>query len=238
MMAMKQVAEIPPLRHYLGEARIPMDWMRGRRVEDQLAERWPGDGRKVILLPGLFTDDNRMRMLSRVLTKAGYQSHGWGLGRNMPIKPDILERLDHRVEALGGGPVALVGWSLGGLIAREYAKFAPEKISEVVTLGSPFSGDPRANRAWRLYELMSDHPVDAPPLITDRSQKPPVPTTAIWSARDGVIAVNSARGQNHERDAEVEITCGHFAMTCAPDALEAILKTLYASSGKKVAATS
>jgi pimeloyl-ACP methyl ester carboxylesterase len=219
----------PPLRHYLGEARIGFDWVRGRLSEEVLAARWPGDGRTVIVLPGLFTNDARTRMLRRVLKRAGYRTYGWGLGRNMPVRADLMARLDERIGALQareGGKVSLVGWSLGGVIAREYAKHAPERVAQVVTLGAPFSGDPRANRAWRWYEAFSDHPVDAPPFPGNREEKPPVPTTAIWSARDGVIPPAAARGQAGERDADLEIHCGHFAMSCAPDALEAVLKAL------------
>ncbi len=220
---------VPPLKHYLGEARIVTDWMRGRLSERSLAATYPGDGRAVIVIPGLFTSDARTAMLRRVLKRAGYRTYGWGLGRNMPIKADILDRFGARVteiEQREGGPVTLIGWSLGGLIARAYAHHAPHHIGGVITLGSPFSGDPRSNRAWQIYELVADHKVDAPPLPIDRAAKPPVKTTAIWSARDGIIAIEAARGLPHERDHEVEISCGHFAMSSAPDALEAVLKTL------------
>jgi dienelactone hydrolase len=219
----------PALRHYLGEARIGLDWVRGRLVEDSLAARWPGDGRTVIVLPGLFTSDARTRMLRRVLKRAGYRTYGWGLGRNMPVRADLMARMDERIDGLQareGGKVSLVGWSLGGVIAREYAKHAPDRVAQVITLGAPFSGDPRANRAWRWYEAFADHTVDAPPFPGERSEKPPVPTTAIWSARDGIIPPGAARGQAGERDADLEIRCGHFAMSCAPDALEAVLKAL------------
>jgi pimeloyl-ACP methyl ester carboxylesterase len=220
---------VPPLRHYLGEARILGDWIRGRLSEGRIAARYPGDGRSVIVLPGLFTSDSRTAMLRRVLKKAGYRTYGWGLGRNMPIKADILDRFDARIDeiqAREGGPVTLVGWSLGGIIARAYASRSPERVAEVITLGSPFSHDPRSNRAWQIYELVADHKVDNPPLDYDRSVKPPVPTTAIWSARDGVISVESARGKPEERDYEIEIRCGHFAMSSAPEALTAVLKAL------------
>jgi pimeloyl-ACP methyl ester carboxylesterase len=217
----------PPLHLYMGEARIASDWLRGRWLERDLAARYPGDGRDVMVLPGLFTTDNRTAMLRRVLAKAGYTVHGWGLGRNMPVKADLLERLDKRIELIAPkGTMTLVGWSLGGLIAREYAKHAPGRIAEVITLGSPFSGDPRANRAWKAYELMADHPVDAPPIAAVFAQKPPVPTTAIWSARDGIIPPEAARGQPDERDHAVEVNCGHFGLGCAPDALEAVLRVL------------
>lgn len=220
---------VPPLRHYFGEARIAVDWMRGRLAEDGLAVRFPGDGRAVIVIPGLFTSDRRTNMLRRVLKKAGYRTYGWGLGRNMPIKADILDRFGARVadvQAREGGPVTLVGWSLGGLIARAYARHAPERVAGVITMGTPFSGHPRSNRAWKIYELVADHKVDNPPLDLDRATKPPVPTIAIWSGRDGVISAEAARGQEHERDAAIEIKCGHFAMSSAPDALEAVLRAL------------
>ncbi len=201
-------------------------------AESALAERYPGDGRAVIVIPGLFTNDSRTALLRRTLKKAGYRTYGWGLGRNMPIKADILDRFGERVsyvQAREGGQVTLIGWSLGGLVARAYAHHAPDRVAEVITLGSPFSNDPRANRAWQIYELVADHKVDAPPLVFDRSAKPPVPTTAIWSARDGIISIESARGEAHERDQEVEINCGHFAMSASPDALEAVLEVLGSS---------
>jgi pimeloyl-ACP methyl ester carboxylesterase len=226
---METGATLPPLRHYFGEARIAADWFRGRLVEDRLAARWPGDGRAVIVIPGLFTSDARTAMLRRVLKKAGYRTYGWGLGRNMPIRADSLSRFDARVAAVSAreaGPVTLIGWSLGGIIAREYAKAFPDNVAQVITLGSPFSGDPRANRAWQVYEMIADHTVDAPPIAHERRGKPPVPTIAIWSARDGIVSVASARGRDDERDREVEIACGHFGMTSAPDALEAVLRTL------------
>jgi pimeloyl-ACP methyl ester carboxylesterase len=228
-MEFTQGVPVPPLRHYLGEARIAVDWMRGRLAEDRLASNYPGDGRAVIVIPGLFTSDSRTRMLRRVLKKAGYRTYGWGLGRNMPIRSDILDRFGARVaevQAREGGQVTLIGWSLGGLIARAYAKHAAESVAGVITLGTPFSGDPRSNRAWKIYELVADHTVDNPPVDFDRATKPPVPTTAIWSSRDGIISVDAARGLPHERDSALEIDCGHFAMAAAPDALEAVLVAL------------
>lgn len=228
---MERPVTIPPLRHFLGEAFILADWLHGRQCEAALASRYRGDGRPVMVLPGLFTSDRRTRMLRRVLAAAGYAAHGWGLGHNLPVKPELLDRLDRQVAAIStraAAPVTLVGWSLGGLIARAYAQHRPERVAGVITLGSPFSGDPRSNRAWRVYELFADHKVDSPPIPYDRSAKPPVPTAAVWSARDGIIAAEAARGEADERDLAVEISCGHLAMTCAPDALEAVLSLLAA----------
>src|SRR3546814_3127353 len=83
-------------------------------------------------------------------------------------------------------------------------------VAKVVTLGSPFSGDPRHNNVWRLYELVAGHRVDEPPLKVELGVKPPVPTLAIWSRRDGIVAPACARGTEGQRDREVELDCGHM----------------------------
>jgi len=143
---------------------------------------------------------------------------GWGLGLNLGARADLLDRLAARLAVMAeavGQPAVLVGWSLGGVFAREVAKLAPQHVRLVMTLGSPFSGDPRANNAWRLYELLNDHRVDAPPLEVALSAKPPVPTVALWSASDGIIPPACAAGQPGERDASVEADCRHLGFACA-----------------------
>ena len=96
-------------------------------------------------------------------------------------------------------------------------------MKALITLGSPFSGDPRQNNVWPLYEKVAGHPVDAPPVprITD---KPPVPHLAIWSRRDGLIAPRAARGLDHERDKEVELTCHHMAFGISPAAAKDVVR--------------
>ena len=186
-----------------------------------------GDGRPVMVLPGFMASDQTTSRLRRSLHEAGFEAHGWGLGRNKGIKADIFERLDERVEALQcDGPLTLVGWSLGGLIAREYAKYAQHRVAKVVTLGSPFSGDPRSNNAWRIYEFVAGYKVDAPPINVTLSEKPPVPTCALWSANDGVVSPHSARGQAHESDRQIELDCTHMAFVARPDAIRAIAKAI------------
>ena len=148
--------------------------------------------------------------LRRALAEAGWRVHGWELGWNKGARADTLERLKARLDAISKDrPILLVGWSLGGLFARELARVAPDRVRAVVTLGSPFSGDPRQNNVWRLYERVAGHSVVNPPLprITD---KPAVPHLAFWSRRDGIVAPRSARGLDHERDEAVELRCTHM----------------------------
>jgi hypothetical protein len=90
------------------------------------------------------------------------------------------------------------------------ARAVPEQVLAVVTLGSPFSGDPKQNNVWRLYERIAGHKVDDPP-IPRVTAKPPVPQLALWSRKDGLIAPRSARGLDDERDKAVELRCTHMA---------------------------
>lgn len=188
-----------------------------------------GDSRSVMVIPGFMASDQTTSRLRRSLEAAGFQAHGWGLGRNKGIRADIFDRLDQRFDVLGiDHPVTLVGWSLGGLVAREYAKYAPERVAKVVTLGSPFSGDLRANNAWWVYEFVAGHKVDAPPIEVSLSEKPPVPTCAFWSARDGVVAPGSARGRRHESDERIELDCSHMAFVARPEAIREIARAIAA----------
>ena len=224
-----RAAERPSFQHLLGNASVPFDLARTRAQAPQLAQAIRGDGRQILLIPGLLASEQRMEPLRAVLNAAGYEAHGWGMGRNFGPRPDSLEQIDRRVDAIRrttGTPVTLVGWSLGGLFAREYAKYATDKVNGVVTMGTPFSGDPRANHAWRLYQLVSGFPVDRPPFTCRREEKPPVPTIALWSRRDGVILPECARGRVGERDRAMEVDCTHMGFAAAPEGILAVGRAL------------
>jgi len=171
----------------------------------------PQDGPPALVVPGFVAHDRTTEPLRRALAEAGWRVHGWDMGFNLGVRANTVERLESRLEAIRDGDrVLLVGWSLGGLFARELARSASDRVRAVVTLGSPFSGDPKQNNVWRAYEMIARHKVDDPP-IPRITEKPPVPHLAIWSRRDGLIAPRAARGLEHERDEEVELDCHHMA---------------------------
>jgi pimeloyl-ACP methyl ester carboxylesterase len=193
----------------------------------RLGERGPQDGERLIVIPGFLANDRTTLGLQRALAAAGYRVTGWGDGLNTGIQADTLDKLVRRIAAFGGdGKVVLVGWSLGGIYAREAAKRAPDRVSKVVTLGSPFSGDRHKNNVWRLYERVAGHPVDDPPVPGDPAVKPPVPTLALWSRRDGIVAVCAARGEPGERDAEQELDCGHMGFAVSGKAYPKIVEAV------------
>ena len=191
----------------------------------RLGERGPAEGPRLMVIPGFLASDRTTLGLQRALGQAGFRVMGWGMGLNKGVTEDVVDRIVDRVERFGGGgKVILVGWSLGGIFARVVAQERPDLIEKVVTLGSPFSGDRRMNNnVWRLYEWVAGHPVNDPPIDKDPEAKPPVPTLAIWSRRDGIVSTDGARGAPHQRDAELELTCSHMGFGVSGRAYPAIV---------------
>ncbi len=188
-----------------------------------------GAGQPVLVFPGILSSDQSTALLRRTLGSAGYRPYASQLGFVTGITPATFVRAAARLAEVAeaeGRKVALVGWSLGGIYSRVLAQRHPDLVELVMTLGTPFSGDRRANNAWRLYEALNGHSVDAPPLADDPAVKPPVPTIALWSRNDGVVAPASARGLAHERDADVEVPFRHFAMASSRPAIARIVAEL------------
>lgn len=218
----------PAWERLLGELRTPVEhWQALRRPRGTTEATGPS--RPVMLLPGFGTHPARMKPLGRVLEAAGHRVSDWGLGFNFGPSEERFERLCERVVAMArkeGEPLVLVGWSLGGIFAREVARMHPEAVRLVITMGTPFSGDRRANNAWRAYQLIAGHSVDTPPIGQDMSVKPPVPTIALWSARDGIVSPRSARGRKGERDLAVPLRCTHLGFAAHPDVADTVKRLI------------
>jgi pimeloyl-ACP methyl ester carboxylesterase len=217
----------PPARLLLGEIGTLTARVRAVGGKPELAQA--RNPQPVMLLPGLFAHPRRMRPMLTALERAGHQVEDWGLGFNLGPTPENFEFLLRRLDRLArayDAPVALVGWSLGGLFAREMASRKPHRVSRVITMGTPFSGDPRANNAWRAYQFATGRSVDDPPIALECVDKPPVPTIALWSPRDGVIAPRSAAGWPHERDRAVALRCTHLGFAGGPEAIAEVLRQL------------
>lgn len=216
---------LPALRLRLGEAA----WVLPRlfRIVGSTKALGPTDGPPVLVIPGFVAHDRTTEALRRALAQAGWRAHGWKMGVNWGARANTIERLKRRIDQISPAqPILVVGWSLGGLFARELGRAVPDRVRAVVTLGSPFSGDPKQNHVWRMYERIAGHKVDDPPVprITD---KPPVPHLALWSRRDGLIAPRAARGLDHERDEEVELDCTHMAFGMSKRAARDVVREIH-----------
>jgi hypothetical protein len=202
------------------DTRPPPHSARLREVAALLPRAWkallpvrplgPPEGPKCLVIPGFLAGDRSTAALRSAFAAAGWRTEGWNQGLNTGARADTLARLRRRFDEFGRGEkVLLVGWSLGGVFARELAREVPGHALAVVTLGSPFSGDPHWNNVWRLYERVAGHKVDQPPILRDH-RKPPVPTLALWSRRDGIVAPRAAYGLPEESDEAVELGCSHM----------------------------
>lgn len=202
---------------------LPSKWQRYNEALWLSARLWrgmghsrvrgPEEGQPVLVIPGFMTSDRSALELRRALAEAGFRVYPWQLGINKGVSKELYKQLLDRVDEIHEihkEPVLLVGWSLGGLFAREIARDMPEKIEAVVTLGSPIALSLRDNNVWRIYEWITGHAVDQTP-VPRICAKPPVPTLAIWSKNDGLIPADAARGTELERDDEIEMSCTHMA---------------------------
>lgn len=209
----------------LGELGTILEVRRAGRVTSPPAARPV----PVMLLPGFGTHPVRMKRLRLGLEASGHRVYDWGLGFNLGADEDRFTRLVERIETIArreGAPLVLVGWSLGGLYAREAAKQAPDGVAMVVTLGSPFSGGLHDNNAWRAYQAIAGHAVEEAPFGYQLAEKPPVPTVAIWSPRDGIVAPRCARGKAGERDLALAVRCTHLGMAGHPAVTAAVLELI------------
>ena len=221
----------PPLRLYLREFPhlLPV-WANGlRRAKPEQLPPSPVEGQPVLVMPGILSGDRATSLLRRSLDAAGYDAHGSTFRFVTGVTPERIARAEKRLAEIHEGTgrkVVLLGWSLGGIYSRVLAHRQPDKVAMVVTMGSPFSGDRRANNAWRIYEAINDHKVDAPPLPDDPSAKPPVRTVALWSPIDGVIAPECARGRDGECDCAIEVPSRHFAYGSSRKSINEIVRII------------
>lgn len=190
--------------------------------------RAPGCERPpVLVLPGFLASDLSTKPFREALSARGWEVHGWGLGLNKGACRNMLAAVEELVDQIAGdGKIVVIGWSFGGLYAREVAKLRPDKIERVITMGTPFSGDPRANNLWRTYEKVAGYPVDQTPFDVKLNEKPPVPTTALWSRGDGIVAAACARGLPGESDRRIQVNCSHIGYMTKASVLQKVLGLL------------
>jgi pimeloyl-ACP methyl ester carboxylesterase len=224
-----------------GLLRLALEWRAAAEWGAMLAarpllDRAPaGDGHPVLVLPGLIAGDATTRPLRRYLGRLGYAAHGWRQGLNLGPRDGVIERCLRQLQSLRreqGRAVSLIGWSLGGIYARELAKLAPEDVRLVITLGTPFTGHPKATRAWRLYEVLAGHRIGAPEIHEPLRRPPPVPTTSIFSRSDGVVSWRCSVEHAGPRSESIEVEASHLGIGFNPLTFYAIADRLAQPQGE------
>jgi pimeloyl-ACP methyl ester carboxylesterase len=193
-----------------------------------------GDGHTVVVLPGFATSDLMTQALRNYLSWLGYDSEPWRLGYNtgyikLGENEEALRARMAQIARCSGEKVSLVGWSLGGTMARQMAREHPEWVRRVITLGSPFTGNPDAIAIRRMYERISRETLDSDHwrarFERDRAA-PGVPTSAIYSPNDGITAWQNCVEEAADHIENIEVGGSHLGLTHNPQVLLHIAEIL------------
>ncbi len=228
------VCQPPRKFRTLLELSAPLDWLSVPFRLPSLATAPKGDQRPVMLIPGYMTDELSMRPLKIFLNHKGYNAHDWLLGRNLGNVDLDIERAaqplaNYVVEYKQ--PVTLIGWSLGGVIARELARLFPELVREVITLGTPITGGPKYTFVGQTYAKTKGLDLDKFELhVLERNKigfKQPV--TSIFSKQDGIVGWQASVDVYNPQARNIEVHSTHFGIGINGRVWRIIAETLAAS---------
>jgi pimeloyl-ACP methyl ester carboxylesterase len=201
-----------------------------------LLKRAPrGDGHPVITLPGYRSDDSAMLALRRYLGRWGYVPYPWGLGANLGIgyqRIDYETRMLAKLEAVvekHGEPASLVGWSQGGVIAREVTKQRPDLVRQVIVLGSPLADAPEATTLFRVFRRTSAEEITNELMSMMREVASPLPDVrciCIYSNSDGIVSADIAQDLVSPNVENIRVTSSHLGMVVNPMVLFVIADRL------------
>lgn len=211
----------PPTRLLLGEVRGAFEPARLLLSAPLFATLPRGRGATVVVLPGYGASESSTAVLQAFLRLLGYQSFSWGLGRNTGHVAKLMPRVLARIEEVAPEPDAeihLIGWSLGGYIAREAARERPERIQSVITLGSPVVGGPKYTTVAARYRRQGLDLDELERLVDARYEKPlAVPVTAVFSKADGIVAWEACIDRRSPGIEHVEVRATHIGLGFSPE---------------------
>ena len=197
-----------------------------------------GDDHPVLVFPGFLASSRTTRPLRQFIQNLGYRGHRWKLGYNMGYSMRLHYGMRDRVTELVNrydSKISLVGWSLGGVYARELAREMPDIVRHVVTMGSPFRGHPDSSNIGKIFNLFSETPYDQIPrdFLQHMAEPPPVPTTALYTRGDGVVAWQSTVEVSDRYDVEnVHVGGAHMGLGFNPRVLYAIADRIAQPEGQ------
>ena len=227
----------PALALMLAEVRGIFEFNTSLLLSPLLMRAPRGDGHPVLALPGFLASDLSMAPLRKYLGQLGYDTYAWQMGRNTGgvsrMRGALRDRLAS-IHATTGRKVTIVGWSLGGIYARDLALQAPDLVRYVVTLGSPFAGDVRATNATRLYEALSGETVESNSELREAiAGDLPVPTSSIFSRTDGIVNWRTCLLRPSDTAENIEVYfASHIGLGVNSAALWAIADRLAQTEGE------
>lgn len=194
-----------------------------------------GDGHPVLVFPRLLGTDLATLPLRAYLTSLGYAAAAWDQGLNLGphhgVMPAALARL-RELRERHGRKVSLIGWSVGGLYARQLAKQLPGDVRQVITLGTPLTGRPKPADLWRWVEQATGQPFGLPETHGSLETPPPVPTTAIYSRSDGIVPWQDSVQRAGPACDNIEVESSHLGLGVHPLVLYAVADRLAQPEGQ------
>lgn len=219
----------PPSLRALGELGSPLDAARLVGAWPRLSQVPRGDGHLVVDIPGWRAPELTGAPLRRYLRRLGYDARGWGFGTNTGDPRRDVERLSGRLLELVAAkrePASLVGWSLGGVIAREVARRHPDAVRQVITYGTPVTGGPRHTTVARAYRRGPDPDARRVAERLDPTAPIPVPLTILFSKRDGIVSWQACLDHTSPDAEHVEVSSTHIGMGIDPDVWAVVAERL------------
>jgi pimeloyl-ACP methyl ester carboxylesterase len=207
--------EKPSLLSSVREFGTPLEFLKFPLRAPELATAPRGDGRKIVLLPGFTSPEMAMQPLALYLKFLGYDASTWGMGINGGDVDGLTESFGQKVEQMverSHQKVTLIGWSLGGVIARETARLFEDSVREVITMGSPLIGGAKYTSVGALYAIKEGMDMDAfeHEVHARNSIGLSQPLTAIYSKSDGVVGWQAARDVYNDHARNIEVRSTHF----------------------------
>ena len=227
----------PSLFLMLAEARGLFELNTSLLLSPLLLRAPRGDGHPVLALPGFLASDLSMAPLRRYLKELGYDTYAWNMGRNLggvASKRGALRDLLKQIHETTGRKVSIIGWSLGGIYARDLALQLPNMVRSVITLGSPFANDITATNATKLYEALSGEGINDYPEIREAiAGDLPVPATSIYSRTDGIVNWRTSLLRPSDTAENIEVyLASHVGLGVNPAALWAMADRLAQAEGE------
>ncbi len=221
----------PPGRSGLfREARFFLELPRLVLHFPDLARQSRGRGQPILILPGYGAGDGSTTLLQLYLRFLGYQVHGWGIGRNTGDATELLPRILKRVISVSGSTeqqLSIIGWSLGGYLAREAARERPDLVRQVITLGTPVIGGPKYTAAALAYRRRGfDVEVLAAEVELRKQICLRTPVTAIYSRADGIVAWQACIDRAAANVEHIEVPTTHLGFGFSADVYKIIAQQL------------
>ena len=232
--AMNLEARPPHRLLALAEGRAVFEFAAFYATRHLLSALPRGDGHPVLVLPGFLASDSSTAPMRRLLKDLGYDAYGWELGRNVRVDLARVREMEDLLKAIhadSGRKVSIIGWSLGGVFARELAKLHPDLVRQVISLGSPIHDDRRHTSVGRLFEFLNGK--EPEPLkhghFADLDLAPPVPTTSILTRSDGIVHWRGSvqyPDSGHAQTENIEVHASHCGLGVNPSVMVALADRL------------